>query len=174
MCATLIDACSAGVARAARPGSGQRGFSLPELIAVLVLVGIVGVVAIPKLQGVLSFRDAGWRDQIVAALHHAQAVATSHRRLVCATIASDRVTLTIASTNPASSCDTALPGVDGQTLAAASNGGAVASVSPAGPLYFQPSGRVSADAAATSTPARTITITDQTPIVLVGETGHVE
>ena len=151
-----------------------RGFSLPELIAVLVLIGIVAAVATPRLQGALSFRDDGWRDQIVAALHYAQSVAISHRRLVCAAIAGDAVTLTIASTNPATSCSAALPGVDGQALAAASQGGAVASVSPAGLLYFQPSGRVSSDAAGTSAPARTISITGQLPIVLVGETGHVE
>ena len=140
----------------------------------LVLVGIVAAVATPRLQGVMSFRDDGWRDQLVAALRHAHSVSTSHRRLVCAAVASDSVTLTIASTNPATACDAALPGVDGQARAAASLGGAAARVSPAGPLYFQPSGRVSADAAGTSTPARTITITNQAPIVLVGETGHVE
>ena len=174
MNARSIKARKSRASRGVRSASRQCGFSLPELIVVLVLLGIVAAVAIPKLQGALSFRDDGWRDQIVAALRYAHSVAMSHRRLVCAAIASDSVTLTIASTNPATACDTALPGVDGQALAAASKGGAVASVNPVGLLYFQPSGRVSADAAGTSTPARTITITDQTPIVLVGETGHAE
>ena len=67
-----------------------------------------------------------------------------------------------------------MAGLDGSALAADSKGGAAASVSPSGSLYFQPSGRVSTDGAGSSAATRTITITGQTPIVLVGETGHVE
>ena len=158
----------------AKSSRRQRGFSLPELIAVLLLVGILSVSAIPRLQGALSFRDDGWRDQIVAALHYAHKVAISHRRLVCASIAADGVTLSIASANPATGCNTSLIGVDGQALAADSKGGVAASISPAGPLYFQPSGRVSTDGAGSSAATRTITLAGQTPIVVVGETGHVE
>jgi prepilin-type N-terminal cleavage/methylation domain-containing protein len=154
--------------------SSNRGFTLAELIAVLMLVGILSVTAIPKLQAALSVRDDGWHDQIVASLHYAHKVAIGHRRLVCATIDATGVTLTIASVNPASSCSVALPGADGQAQAATSDGGAAASISPAGSLYFQPSGRVSIDGAGNSTAVRTITIAGQTNIVLVGETGHVE
>ena len=154
--------------------SSERGFTLPELVAVLLLVGILSTSAMPKLQGVLSFRDDGWRDQLVASLHYAHKVAVSHRRLVCASVASGGVTLSIASANPATSCATSLPGLDGQVLAADSKGGAAAGISPAGMLYFQPSGRVSTDGAGSSAANRTITIAGQTAIVLIGETGHVE
>jgi len=152
----------------------QRGFSLPELIAVLLLVGILSAVAIPKLQGALSFRDDGWRDQIVAALHYAHKIAISHRRLVCASVAADSVTLSIASANPAAACGTALAGVDGQALAANGQGAAAAVISPDGPLYFQPSGRVTTDGSGSNATTRTITVAGQDPIVVVGETGHVE
>lgn len=158
-------------------GSGfarQRGFTLPELIAVLLLVGILSVSVIPKLQGVLSYRDDAWRDQVIAALHYAHKAAVSHRRLVCANVDTDGVTLSIASANPATSCGAALPGLDGQTHFAASKGAAAATVSPAGPLYFQPSGRVSADGAGSSALSRTVGIAGTASIVLVGETGHVE
>jgi len=154
--------------------SSSRGFTLPELIAVLLLVGILSVTAMPKLQAALTVRDDGWHDQIVASLHYAHKVAISHRRLVCANVGATAVTLSIASVNPASSCTVALPGVDGQALAASSDGGAAASISPAGTLFFQPSGRVSTDGAGNSTTTRTITIAGQATIVLVGETGHVE
>lgn len=154
--------------------SSERGFTLPELIVVLLLVGILSVTAMPKLQAALTVRDDGWHDQIVAALHYAHKVAISHRRLVCANVGAAGVTLSIASANPASSCGAALPGVDGQALAASSDGGAAAGISPAGTLYFQPSGRVSTDGAGSSTVNRTITIAGQTNIVLAGETGHVE
>lgn len=158
----------------ARFSKFQRGFSLPELIAVILLVSILSVSAIPRLQGALSFRDEGWRDQIVATLRYAHKVAISHRRLVCVDIAVDGLTLRIASAFPATVCNASLVGVDGQALAAAGKGGAVASVSPGGALYFQPSGRVSTDGAGSSAVTRTITLAGQTPIVVVGETGHVE
>ena len=152
----------------------QRGFTLPEVIAVLLLIGILSASAMPKLQGALSFRDDGWRDQVVASLHYAHKVAVSHRRLVCASVGAAGVTLTIASTNPATSCSTSLPGLDGQPLAADSKGGAAASISPAGTIYFQPSGRASTDGAGSNAANRNISIAGLAPIVLVAETGHVE
>jgi MSHA pilin protein MshC len=157
-----------------RARSYSQGFTLPELIAVLLLIGILAATAVPKLQGALSFRDDGWRDQVVAALHYAHKVSVGHRRLVCASVGAAGVTLSIASNNPATACNTALPGLDGGALAADSKGGAAASVSPGGTLFFQPSGRVSSDGAGSSAATRTIMIAGQTPIVLVGETGHVE
>ena len=158
----------------AKSSERERGFTLPELIAVLLLVGILAATAVPKMQGALSFRDDGWRDQVVAALHYAHKIAIGHRRLVCASVGGAGVTLSIAGANPATSCGNALPGLDGGALAADSKGGATPSVSPAGTLYFQPSGRVSTDGAGSSAATRTITIAGQAPIVLVGETGHVE
>ena len=154
--------------------SSSRGFTLPELIAVLLLLGILSATAMPKLQAALTVRDDSWHDQIIASLHYAHKLAISHRRLVCADVGATGVSLSIASANPASTCNAALPGVDGQAQAATSDGGAAASISPAGTLYFQPSGRVSTDGAGSSTPVRTITIAGQTNIVLVGETGHAE
>ncbi len=162
---------------AGRPRNGlprSRGFTLPELVAVLLMVGILSATALPRLQGALAFRDDGWRDQVVAALRYAQKVAVSHRRLVCASVGSAGVTLSIAGANPASACGTALPGIDGQVLAAEAKGGAAAAISPGGAVYFQPSGRASTDGAGANAADRTITIAGQAPIVLVGETGHVE
>lgn len=165
MCATCSERC--GARRA-------RGFTLPELVAVLVMISVLAVTALPRLQGALSFRDDGWRDQVVAALRLAHKTAVGHRRLVCADVASDRVTLSIAAANPATACTASLTGPDGTASVAAAGGGAAASVSPAGTVYFQPSGRVSRDGAGSQVAGRTITISGQTAILVVGETGHVE
>ena len=152
----------------------RQGFTLPELVAVIILIGILSAVALPKLQGVLSFRDDAWHDQLVAALRYAQKSAVSHRRLVCADLSATGLALTIAATNPATSCSTVLPGLDGSSNAAASQGGAAASVSPSGSFYFQPSGRVTTDGAGTTAALRTISIAGEDNIVLVGETGRVD
>ncbi len=154
--------------------ASQRGFTLPELIAVLLMVAVLSVVAAPKLQGALSFRDDGWRDQISGALRMAHKTAIGHRRLVCADVGAAGVTLTIAAANPATTCTATLPGINGQSQVASAGGAAAASVSPSGTLYFQPSGRVSTDGAGSNAADRSISISGQTPIVLVGETGHVE
>lgn len=153
---------------------GDGGFTLPELIAVLLVTGILAMTVLPKMQAALSFRDDAWRDQIVAALRYAHQVSVSHRRLVCASVASDNVAIRIASLNPAVACTATVPALDGQPLAANSKGAAAASISPRGLLYFQPSGRVSTDSAGVNTTNRTINVAGQAPIVLVGETGHVE
>ena len=151
-----------------------RGFTLPELIVVILLTSVLAAVALPKMTGATSFRDDAWRDQVVAALHHAHKTAIGHRRLVCASVTGGAVTLSIASANPASACNVALAGVDGNAAAALNGGSATTTQTPAGTLYFQPSGRVTTSGAGTAATTTTIRINGQTNIVLVGETGHVE
>jgi len=156
-----------------RARSSEPGFTTVELVAVMVLMGVLAVVALPRLEGALSMRGDGWRDQVLAALRHAQSTAQSHRRLVCASVATGAVTLTIASANPASSCASALPGPDGDARYAHDSRAIATSVSPAGALYFQPNGRVTSDGAGSTAADRSIAIDGQDPVTIVGETGLV-
>ena len=91
----------------------QRGFTAVEMITVLVLVGVLAVVAMPRMDAGLSLRGAAWRDQVQAGLMHARSQAQGHRRLVCLTLATGELRLAIASANPASACNTAVNGADG-------------------------------------------------------------
>ena len=152
----------------------RRGFTLPELVAVIMLIGILSAVALPKLQGALSFRDDAWHDQIVAALRYAHKSAISHRRLVCADLSGTSLALTIAAANPATACSAVLPGIDGSNNAAVTQGSTTASASPSGTFYFQPSGRVTTDGAGATAAVRSIAIAGEANIVLVGETGRVD
>lgn len=154
--------------------SESRGFTLPELVTVLVLVGVLAAVALPKLDAAFTLRDAAWRDQVVAALRQARSAAHAHRRLVCAEVATGSVQLSIAATHPASACVSALPGPDGHAAFARATAAAATTVAPTGTLYFQPTGRVTRDGAGTLAADRTITVTGEDAIVVIGETGHVE
>lgn len=155
--------------------SRQAGFTLNEMVIVMVIGGILAAFAIPKFDAALSLRDDAWHDALVGALRLAQKTAVSHRRLVCVTVANTSVSLSIASANPATTCPNAMTGPDGSTtFASASNGQTTTAVSPAGVIYFQPDGRVTSDAAGASSATRTVTASGSAAITVYGETGHVE
>ena len=164
MCATTSDSA------ARRPA---RGFTMVELIAVMLLVGVLAVVALPRLDGTLGLRGTAWRDQVLAATLQARSLATGHRRLVCLTVATGAVQMTMASANPASSCNTTLPGPDGDARWAVDPASLAVTVNPAGTLYLQPDGRVTSDGAGLTAVNVSIAIAGETALQITGETGHV-
>lgn len=152
----------------------RRGFTLVELIAVVLLLAALSVVVLPRLGQSLSLRDAAWRDQVLAGLQQARSLAAGHRRLVCATVATGELRLAIAGTNPASSCNQNLAGADGDARWAHDASGLAVTVSPAGTLYFQPDGRITSDGAGATPVDVSIGIAGQPAISLRGVTGHVQ
>lgn len=151
----------------------RRGFTMVELIAVMVLVGVLAVVAAPRLDSALALRGSAWRDQVLAAALQARSLATGHRRLVCLTVATGEVRLAIASANPATSCDATLAGPDGDARWAVDAHALAVTVSPAGTLYVQPDGRITSDGAGTAAVNASIAIAGEAALQITGETGHV-
>lgn len=154
------------------PVHSQQGFTLVELITILILVGILAVVALPKLESAQDFGALAFRDRTAAALRFAQKSAVAKRRMVCATVAAGTLTLTVADTF-GGACNAAMTGPDGADPAAVSPSAAVV-LAPDGTLYFQPSGAITSDAAGTASATGSITVTGQADIAIQGATGYVD
>lgn len=158
-----------------RGGATARGFTLVELIAVLVLLGILGFVALPRLQQTTGFGQLGFRDRVGAALRFAQKSAVAQRRLVCATVAPGRLDLSVAAAFGDIACANATAGPAGALPAAASPSAATTLTSvPAGPLFFQPSGVVTSDGAGTNPTDFVLAVTGQASLTVYGATGLVD
>jgi MSHA pilin protein MshC len=92
------------------------GFSLVELVVVLIIVGILAVMAIAKFANRLGFDTQGFFDSAQSGIRYAQKEAIAKRRNVCLAFASNSVSLTFASTpGSGAACDTNLTGPAGQS-----------------------------------------------------------
>ncbi|MBK6677958.1 MAG: prepilin-type N-terminal cleavage/methylation domain-containing protein [Rhodocyclaceae bacterium] len=152
-----------------------RGFTLVELIAVLILLGILSFVALPRLQQTAGFDQLGFHDRVGAALRFAQKSAVAQRRLVCATVAPDRLALSVATAFGDVACANPMAGPAGANPAAlAPSAATTLSAAPAGPLYFQPSGTVTSDGAGANPTDFVLSVTGQAPITVRGVTGLVD
>jgi len=93
-----------------RSGGGlcvHGGFTLIELIMVIVLLGVLAVFAGPRMLRSSDFYARGFHDETLAYLRYAQKTAIAQRRTVCVTFGASSVTLAIASTAAVSNCSTA-------------------------------------------------------------------
>lgn len=158
----------------------QRGFTLAELVIVMVLTGILASVALPRMFNMDQFSARGTRDFVGSALRYAQKSAIAMRRNVCVSISATQVDITYASASGASQACAA-----GNTLTNPGNGlpyGDASNALPAkGPvstpasLIFDAQGR---PLSAPSTPmasALSISVTGHaTPLTIQPETGTVQ
>jgi MSHA pilin protein MshC len=149
------------------------GFTIVELITVMVILGVLSAIAIPRLMGNNAFAGVTYRQTVVAALRHAQKTAVSHRRMVCASITATTVTLRIAS-QPNGPCDLALTSPDGSAYASTSSGIVAGGTLLSNGLFFLPDGQISDNSAGTGNVSGAISITGESGITVNGSTGYVE
>lgn len=81
---------------------GQSGFTLIELVMVIVLLGILAIFAAPRIFNSGGFFARGFHDETLALLRYAQKSAIAQRRMVCATFdtVSTPNTLVLTMENP--------------------------------------------------------------------------
>jgi MSHA pilin protein MshC len=93
-----IEQADTGRLSGSHANSNQQGFTLIELIMTMVIVGIIAVVATPRLLGTSVFKSRGFADQVQATLRYAQKAAIAQHRFVCVAFTGTSITLSIGAT----------------------------------------------------------------------------
>ena len=149
-------------------GRRERGFTLVELVTIMIVIGILAVVALPRLDTQV-YDAAAFHDQCVAALRYAQKSAVSHRRRVCVVFPNAHTLALSIAGDRDGACDTALPlPLPGSTLSQ------VVSRVPAS-VYFAPVPAAWVFASNGTADDRSLNIQGAaSAIVVVGATGYVQ
>lgn len=101
---------SSAACRCSPRGRPAQGFTLIELIMVIVIMGVLAVFAAPRIFNSDDFYARGFHDETLGLLRFAQKAAIAQRRTVCVTVtaaAPARTTLSIDSASTGA-CNTAL------------------------------------------------------------------
>lgn len=96
-----------------RRNFSEFGFTMIELIMVMVLMGVMAVFAAPRIFNSGNFNARGFHDETLAFLRYAQKTAVAQRRTVCIVFAAPgpaAASLSIASVAASGICDRSLTG----------------------------------------------------------------
>ena len=152
-----------------RPLARRRGFTLPELVMVIVVIGILAVVTAPRFISWKGFASRGFYDEAQAVVRYAQKTAIAWRRSIVVCVSATEI-------RAISNIDCAAP----VTLMHPTTGGELKSQPPAGvtlsPVWsfsFDALGRPVPNAAVSITLTSTITDDPARQIVVASETGYV-
>ncbi len=114
----------------------SRGFTMVELILVMVIAGILAAVAVPRMVGRTGFDTRGFADQLAATVRFAQKLAIAQRRDVFVSLTANDATLCYDA-----ACAIPAPGPGGEKPYTVSAPGGVTIASPVAVLTFDRGGR---------------------------------
>jgi len=140
----------------------QHGFTMVELITVMVLIGVLAAIGIPRLMGENSVNAVVFGDQVASALRTAQKSAVAKRRIVCVTTLQRTLQLRISTAAGSVSCDLQLDGANDGTFD--SQDDKVSMTNPQPTLFFHPNGAIAANANGAPLPGFDITVSDSSGV----------
>ncbi len=150
--------------------SQNRGFTLVELVTVILLLGILSVVALPRFFDATAFNSRGFYDEMAGAARYAQKLAVASGCDVQLSI--DNATNTYALHQRVDSCISGTftravlkPAGSGSFSGSAPSGVSL-SVSPNSSIVFDAQGRATPDEVTVTVGGRSFTI--------AGESGYVD
>lgn len=126
------------------PVVNQGGFTLIELVTVMVLISILAFSVLPRLDVLDGFNAPAYRDKVRATLQFARKAAVAQRRHVSVITADNGLLLSIASTDPDTGFPAQfaralrIPGTDGNAIKAPARGSLVTTQAT---LIFDAQGR---------------------------------
>jgi MSHA pilin protein MshC len=143
----------------------KRGFTLVELIAVMVIAGILAAFAIPLFLDSNAFQSRGFYDQVISTLRYAQKAAIAQNRYVCVSFPANNSVMLTYGITPACT-DGTLTSPSGTPYPLTSSNATFSSI--LGGFSFDALGRPNPNA------KQTINITNVTNAITVeAETGYV-
>jgi MSHA pilin protein MshC len=169
----MLQPARAGDAMRQRISTRSGGFTLVELISVMILIGILAAVAVARLD-VSVYREKGFHDGLKSALQFARKAAVAKRRWVCVGVAgigtagSGVVSLAVVATAPETVGATCV-GASALNLP----GGNVNSVTTPAGVTLTAGSAFSFDALGRASAGGTFSSSGQPDITVEQETGYV-
>jgi MSHA pilin protein MshC len=147
--------------------TAQQGFTMVELVIVMVIVGILAAVAAPRFFEINTFDSRAYYDQLISTLRFAQKAAVAQHSTVCVVDTANEIGLYAAD------CTTPLNLFDEQVCATNNNKYRHKLCAPSGVTITSAHGTVSFDYLGRAV-AKTYTVSDYaTPVTVEAETGYV-
>jgi MSHA pilin protein MshC len=146
----------------------DSGFTFVELIVVIVIIGVLAVIAVPRLTPQVAFDQAGFHQEVVSSLRYAQKYALAAGCPVRVVVGSNSIGLFHSSTCDAGDFSVPLqhPVRGGAYSVAAPSG---VTLSPPSMFQFTPSGEASADAS-----FDVLASTGSRAVAVIAATGYVD
>jgi MSHA pilin protein MshC len=167
----------------------NRGFTLIEMVTVMIIIGIMAVIAIPNFSTSTSFANRGFHDAVWSAVTHARRTAVASRHFSCVTIvagtgSAGQISLTRDLTDPDTytssstvNCTSpiAIPAQAGcngasNTICAPSS----VTLGGTSSLIFDPLGRLVTSPQVVASSAASISVSGQNSISVQPGTGYVQ